>query len=564
MSDELIGIGSVETYYLKSGKEKYRIEIAHYGLNKHKLIKGDFPGVVRRKAQVQVDEWQERWEKQEAKRREAERKERNKELAEEKTEEAQAELTDLDETLKRTLDVDDTVEWESLKDNTSFPEREPEPPSYPRLRPEPSSDSPPYLPDLNLLHHLVPPLKRKKIEEAQDRFQRAHADWEKDKRAHEEKVARLKAEYAADLEAWQGRKDEFEQEQASANQAVEEEKERYFDQDPDAIVEYCDIVLSQSEYPDRFPQEFDLFYQSETRTLVVDYLLPAPEHLPTLKEVRYVKSRDELTEKHLSDRELNRKYDALLYQMALRTIHELFEADQVDALDAVVFNGIVHTIDRSTGHEIEPCVLSVQATRAEFEELNLAQIEPKQCFKKLKGVGSSKLHSITPIAPIIKVDKEDARFVDSRDVTTALSEGTNLAAIDWEDFEHLIREIFEQEFAQGGGEVKVTHASRDGGVDAVAFDPDPIRGGKIVIQAKRYTNTVGVAAVRDLFGTVMNEGATKGILVTTSDYGPDAYKFAQGKPITLLNGANLLHLLQRHGHKAKIDIKEAKRLASEE
>src|SRR5690606_34746199 len=110
---------------------------------------------------------------------------------------------------------------------------------------------------------------------------------------------------------------------------------------------------------------------------------------------------------------------------------------------------------------------------------------------------------------------------------------TNLAAMDWEDFEHLVRELFEREFAQTGGEVKVTQASRDGGVDAVVFDPDPIRGGKIVIQAKRYTNTVGVAAVRDLYGTVVNEGAIKGILVTTSDFGPDAYEFARGKPLTL-------------------------------
>ena len=61
----------------------------------------------------------------------------------------------------------------------------------------------------------------------------------------------------------------------------------------------------------------------------------------------------------------------------------------------------------------------------------------------------------------------------------------------------------------------MTQASRDGGVDAIAFDPDPIRGGKIVIQAKRYAYTVGVSAVRDLYGTLMNEGATKGILVTT-------------------------------------------------
>mgnify|MGYP003514069371 FL=1 len=127
----------------------------------------------------------------------------------------------------------------------------------------------------------------------------------------------------------------------------------------------------------------------------------------------------------------------------------------------------------------------------------------------------------------------------------------------------LIRELFEKEFSQYGGEVKVTQASRDGGVDAVAFDPDPLRGGKIVIQAKRYTNTVRVSAVRDLYGTVMNEGATKGILVTTADYGPDAYEFAKGKPLTLLNGSNLLHLLEKHGHKAKIDLKEAKQILSE-
>ena len=57
-----------------------------------------------------------------------------------------------------------------------------------------------------------------------------------------------------------------------------------------------------------------------------------------------------------------------------------------------------------------------------------------------------------------------------------------------------------------------------------------------------------MAAVRDLYGTVLNEGATKGILVTTSDYGPDAYGFAKDKPLVLMGGANLLHLLEKHGH----------------
>jgi restriction system protein len=62
----------------------------------------------------------------------------------------------------------------------------------------------------------------------------------------------------------------------------------------------------------------------------------------------------------------------------------------------------------------------------------------------------------------------------------------------------------------------------------------------------------------------MNEGANKGILVTTSDYGPDAHQFAKDKPLVLLSGSNLLHLLQKHGHKAYIDLKEAKSILAED
>jgi restriction system protein len=197
-------------------------------------------------------------------------------------------------------------------------------------------------------------------------------------------------------------------------------------------------------------------------------------------------------------------------------------------------------------------------------EINLANVEPKACFKQLKGIGSSRLYSLTAIAPIMKMDRSDKRFITSYAVEGNLNEAVNLALIDWEDFEHLVRELFEEEYGGPGNEVKVTRASRDGGVDAVAFDSDPIRGGKIVIQAKRYTNTVEVSAVRDLYGTVLNEGAMKGILVTTSDYGPDAYEFAKGKPLTLLNGGNLLFLLEKHGHKAKIDLHEAKVIMAQE
>jgi restriction system protein len=274
--------------------------------------------------------------------------------------------------------------------------------------------------------------------------------------------------------------------------------------------------------------------------------------------MKYVAARKQFQEVPVSESWLKKTYDETLYQIALRTLHELYIADESEVLKSIVFNGWVQSIDRATGKETHGCILSIQAEREEFLQINLSQVDPRACFRKLKGVASSKLIELTPVRPILSINREDHRFVEGYAVADTLDDRTNLAAMDWLDFENLIRELFEKEFSKNGGEVKITQASRDGGVDAIAFDPDPIRGGKIVIQAKRYTNVVGVAAVRDLYGTVHNEGANKGILVTTATYGSDAYEFAKDKPLTLLSGGELLSLLAAHGHRAKIDLQEAK------
>ena len=65
------------------------------------------------------------------------------------------------------------------------------------------------------------------------------------------------------------------------------------------------------------------------------------------------------------------------------------------------------------------------------------------------------------------------------------------------EFEDPVSNLFEQM----GFETKQTRSSGDGGVDAVAYDTHPVLDGKVVVQAKRYRNTVGVSVVRDLCGT---------------------------------------------------------------
>ena len=555
----------------------YEIEISHDGLHKYRHIRGSDRLVVEHKARIQREAWDEMWRKKlDADRAKAEREkdaltiEKKKNLAVTKTKEAEKALVDMENTLLCIMNKDCKVNWENLKDFSIFAKQKPIAPIMDQLKdipPEPSEKDYKYQLKFNIFDKIFNTLKQKKINMSIALFNKDHDEWVKTKESiindnliKEEKFKNDKINYERDLKVWEKQKILFAEAQKEKNKSIDKQKEAYMNYDHDAVVDYCERVLSSSQYPDTFPQEFEIEYRPDIKMMIVDYLLPYIDDIPKLKEVKYIQSKNEFKEIYLSDLAIGKLYDTLLYNITLRSLYELYNADVINGIDSIVFNGFVKAIDKSVGKEVTNCILSVQAKKEEFIGINLAGVEAKACFKKLKGVSASKLYSLAAIPPILKINREDSRFIDAYGVADSLDDSVNIAAMDWEDFEHLIREIFEKEFSEGGGEVKITQASRDGGVDAIAFDPDPLRGGKIAIQAKRYTNVVGVSAVRDLYGTVINEGASRGILVTTSEYGPDAYDFARDKPITLLNGSNLLHLLEKHGQKAKIDLKEAKKL----
>ena len=288
--------------------------------------------------------------------------------------------------------------------------------------------------------------------------------------------------------------------------------------------------------------------------------LPSKDTVRQIYKYNYLKNDG--TIKVQLDRDLPKLYEKHLYTLCLNTIHDAFTLDVTRLAKSIVYNGFVEDYSPRTGRLERNLILSLMIDRDTFSGIDISHVDPKKCFKSLKGVSAAKLIDIVPVQPVLQINKEDHRFIESKDVT--VNEGTNLAALPWEDFEQLVREIFELEFAQNGSEVRVTQASRDGGVDAIVFDPDPLRGGKIVIQAKRYTNTVPVSAIRDLYGTVINEGANSGIIITTSDYGRDSYEFAKDKPLKLLNGGHLLALLNKNGRKGYINLTEAKNITTEQ
>jgi restriction system protein len=520
---------------------------------------------VQQKAAEQRRVWEQQWERsRNAAERRQERADRASEIQQLKdearslTREAQKELDGINAILQRALTTPHAHVWDRACENKPFAEPEPRKPAAKILPPEPQQDQ--FPPQIGILGLLFPSIRKRCEQEAVARFHRAQEQWRAFVDETNKKQVIRAIQYEADMKAWNGRKAKYLADQEKANDLVNQKRSSYRSKIRDAVEEFADLVLSRSKYPDCIPHLWQLDYVPESGVLVVDYELPEPEALPTLKEVRYVQSRNALDEVHVRPNDAAKMYDSAVYQICLRTCHELFDADEDGVIQLITFNGWVDSIDKSTGQPARACIVSMQTGREAFAAINLAEVEPKACFRALKGVGCAKLAGLVAVAPLLQLNTNDSRFVDAHEVMDGLDQATNIAAISWEEFEHLVRDLFEREFSGSGGEVKITRASRDHGVDAIAFDPDPIRGGKIVIQAKRYTNVVGVSAVRDLYGTLVHEQASRGVLVTTSQFGPDSYEFAKGKQITLVDGGGLLGLLAKHGRPARIDLAEAKKM----
>lgn len=336
--------------------------------------------------------------------------------------------------------------------------------------------------------------------------------------------------------------------QRQDNDIVEANREAYKDGDIHQIEEYFSYVLDKSKMPVEIIKDFEIQYIKEEKALIIAYYLPNSDVVPRIIQHKYVSSRNEIDVVTLTDKKFEKFYNDVVFMCCLRAIKEIYESDDMNYVDKIVYNGWIKYINKSNGKDAESCIITVETNKTAFSDINLENVDYKECIKGLKGIFAPSILSLTPVNPYRKIDRSDSRFIESKEVANIDVEGFNLATMPWEDFEYFVRELFDKMFNVNGGEVKVTQASHDGGVDAIAFDDDPIRGGKFVIQAKRYNNVVPVSAVRDLYGTMIHEGATKGILVTTSTYGKEAYDFASDKPITLINGQELLGLLNKYGY----------------
>lgn len=513
-----------------------------------KVIRGMTRAEVEQKAASQQAIWQQqaaqrqaKWHAQVARQAVQDELRMLEAQAQAESEEAQSRLHALNSLLRDGLRGGKPFRWDEVKDHRRFPpiEFREMPPNYEGIAQRLGVPAP------SALEGLFSG-KRKKREELEAH---ARAQFEAERANHEARKAAAYRDYEQRRATWTRSQDEY-------NASIDVRRQRFEQGDPEAVKWVITHILGELDLPEDYGRDFDVAFEESSGIAVVNMPLPTLDEVPRITGYRFVKARKAVEAIEMKPKEFEALYDALLHQMTLLVIHRIFREASSPILQSVVFNGWVTGVDRKTGNDFTSCIVSVQAPRETFESFQLDRVDPKECVRSLKGLVAGPLAQLAPVKPILDLNREDARFIASRDVLENLDTSDNLATMDWEDFEHLVRELFAKVFGGEGSEVRVTQASRDRGVDAIAFDPDPIRGGKFVIQAKRYNMVVPVSAVRDLYGTMINEGAAKGILVTTSHYGNDAREFAKDKPITLIDGANLVHMFQQYGYDVHIDIKQ--------
>jgi restriction system protein len=375
--------------------------------------------------------------------------------------------------------------------------------------------------------------------EHQEACERARAQFEGDYRMAtqaEDRRQRQLADYYRQYQAWAERE---RQRIIDHNGQVRLIGHQMTSGDRAAVCDYFAAALYASAgWPEDFPRRARTSWDHSEKHLVVDWEFPDFSVVPAISRYRYIKSDDRETQIPRPAGERKSIYRNVLAQSALAVLAEIFRADHSRVVSNATMNGFVSTADPATGRRSRVFLLAVTAGRMAFTHIDLSRVDPVSCLEGLRGLLSPRPENLISVHPFRLAAASVSEPPD--DVGTGRSA---LLTLDPIDFEELVAELFKAM----GMEVMTTERSGDGGVDVRAMDLDPIRGGKLVIQVKRYRSTIPPAPVRDLYGTMLHEGATKGILVTTAEFGPSAQEFASGKPLTLIGGKQLVKLLAQYG-----------------
>jgi restriction system protein len=325
--------------------------------------------------------------------------------AADKTFEVSEVYRELDGLLAATLEVDDYVDLNSLRVTVVHPPFDREDLESPAPVPEVAANPvkpvllpPP--PPKGLQSIFGKKRHQKKVAEAAADFDRALSRWESEiaqtetarkaaAQQHSELEARRLAELAKEKVRYARECTAREESAESQNRAIETLIVNLGYGVVDAVQEYVSVVLSNSVYPDHFPVEHQFEFNATTAELSLRVLIPGPDRIPTIGAYKYKRSANEIVTTALSQKVCKDRYASVVNQVALRSIHEVFEADRRGIIKTISLELGTETINPATGRRAYIPFVAVGAEREAFNKLDLSNVVPAATLAHL-GASVSK------------------------------------------------------------------------------------------------------------------------------------------------------------------------------
>ncbi|CEQ16693.1 restriction endonuclease [Paraclostridium sordellii] len=322
-------------------------------------------------------------------------------------------------------------------------------------------------------------------------------------------------------------------------------KDLYINGDVGMITSYKKELLNNSKYPFEFKKNINIGYCKYTKNLLIDYLLPKKDIVQSINKYKYMPKLDEIREVQRKNKDINSIYNEVIYSIVLRSMDEVFKSDIYGNIKSIVFNGYIEDIDLSTGQDIKPYIISSMIEKQDFRKIDLKRIDKLTCLKDAMQSRIS-LNSNLEFKSIVPIYNYD--YVNNSIIS---SENINLLEINPYELERLVTILFRNM----GYNVEETKKSHDGGIDCFLNYNDPIIGGKVIGQVKRYKNNIDIPKLREFESVLRNSDAMKGLFISTSNFSPQCEKFALENNITLINGCTLLKYFNEYGINSYIQDK---------
>jgi hypothetical protein len=169
---------------------------------------------------------------------------------------------------------------------------------------------------------------------------------------------------------------------------------------PAELAAHVESVLTAMPLPRGIAPKPAVEYLPAARELVVEYVLPAVDVVPKAKAYRYVKTRETVVETARPAGQVKALYASTIAQLTLLSLATVFELDGERQFDVVIFNGAVDTLDPSTGQPIRPCLISVRVNADAFAGIDLVDVDPSVCLKRLSALVSPNPTEFVPVRPL--------------------------------------------------------------------------------------------------------------------------------------------------------------------